>query len=72
MPWVEFSRTFRWRPTAHVSIRYSPGMRLNVTRRCAAAAVQAGAAARSTDPAKERRDGARNDDHGAGEAPAEA
>ena len=43
---IEFTERFRWQPKPNVWIRYEPGMRLRVTRRCAAAAIEAGAAVR--------------------------
>ena len=67
--WVEFIATFRWRPKSNVSIRYRPGMRLRVTRRCADAALAKGAAVKSTDPSKDITHGERADDTGAGKAP---
>lgn len=48
--WVEFVTVFRWRPKPGISIRYLPGMRLLVTRRCASAAIAKGAAKNSTKP----------------------
>ena len=44
MPWVEFTRVFRWRPTPNTSIRYAKGSKKNVTRRCAEKAIATGAA----------------------------
>lgn len=48
--WVEFTEIFRWRPRPGVSIRYLPGMRLLVTRRCGSAALKKGAAVKSSKP----------------------
>lgn len=70
--WVVFTETFRWRPKSNVSIRYDAGMRMRVTRRCANAALAKGAAVRIDNPKSGGGHGARRDDHGAGEASAEA
>lgn len=64
--WVEFLTTFRWRPSPSVSIRYSAGMRLLVTRRCGSAAIAKGAAKKSTKPGAD--DGEKLDNPQSGEA----
>lgn len=69
MPWIEFTGTFRWRPKANVSVRYSEGMRVNVTQRCADAAIEKGLAIKFTDP--EARRGKGDNDTGAGQVAAE-
>lgn len=69
MPWVKFTGTFRWRPKANVSVRYSEGMRVNVTQRCAEAAIEKGLAVKSTDP--EVRRGKGDNDIGSGQVAAE-
>lgn len=55
--WVSFSKDFRWKPKATVTIAYKPGMRLSVTRGCGMAAIRAGAAQRVPTPSREARDG---------------
>lgn len=70
--WVLFTKTFRWCPKSNVSIRYDAGMRMRVTRRCAHAALAKGAVVRIDNPKLGGGHGARRDDHGAGEASAEA
>lgn len=49
MPWVEFERTFTWKPRPNVMRDEPPGLR-NVTTACAKAAVAAGAARRVKAP----------------------
>lgn len=68
--WVEFIAAFRWKPAPGVVIRYLPGMRLMVTRRCAEKAIAKGAAKKSKNP--EARNGKKRNDHRLGEAAAEA
>ena len=48
--WVRFTRQFRWKPRPGVMIRYPEGMRICVTRACAARAIAKGAAVKSTNP----------------------
>lgn len=60
--WVHFTSRFRWRPKPGVSIRYDAGMRLRVTRACAAAALAACAAEKIVNLKTEKRHGARSDD----------
>lgn len=67
MTWVKFNQTFRWKPKVGVSIRYGADMTLNVTQRCAAAAISRGAAVKATRP-KENANGARGDISGPGKA----
>lgn len=50
MPWVEFTEAFRWTPHPHKTTRFAPGDVFNVTRACAAAALEAGAAKRRRTP----------------------
>lgn len=68
--WVEFVEVFRWKPRPGVVIRYLPGMRLLVTRACAAAALAQGRAKKSSNP--ESRNGKRRNNNRAGKAAAEA
>lgn len=68
--WVEFIAAFRWKPAPGVVIRYLPGMRLLVTRRCAEKAIAKGAAKKSKNPGASN--GKRRNNHRLGEAAAEA
>lgn len=53
MPWVEFVDDFRWTPIPKVSVMYKKGMRLFVTRACAAASIGKEKAVPSTKPEKQ-------------------
>lgn len=52
MPWVEFVEPFMWRPIPKITIAYKKGMRLFVTRACAAESIRKGKAVPSTRPQK--------------------
>lgn len=50
--WVEFTANFNFVPNAErrTAVAYKKGMRERVTAECAAAAIAAGKAVKSTDP----------------------
>ncbi|GHC61594.1 hypothetical protein GCM10010136_02240 [Limoniibacter endophyticus] len=50
MPWVRFTANFDWSPRYGVTIAYKTGETYNVTRACAARALDVGRAERTTKP----------------------
>lgn len=44
MTWLRFTGAFDWKPTPATTIGFLPGHEVNVTRRCAEAAIAAGKA----------------------------
>lgn len=50
MTWVRFTGDFDWWPSPRVTISYRAGLLLNVTRRCAKKAIEAGKAESATNP----------------------
>ena len=71
---VRFVTDFDWRPRAGVVVAYRAGMNMAVTRACAAAAIEAGAAVAaapakgragaSADAARAGTEAAKEQDHG--------
>lgn len=53
--WVRFTGDYRWRPKPTLTIAYKVGMVQNVTRACAAAAIEAGKAEKAQAPRKASR-----------------
>lgn len=57
MPHVRFTEDFDWSPRYGVTIAYEASMELNVTTRCAEAAVKKGKAVKLPTPRREDLDG---------------
>ncbi len=71
MPWVRFTRDFDWKPKPAVTVAYRAGTTVNVTRACAAQAIERGRAVAASRKRRAVSD-ASNEDPRAGEVGPEA